>query len=145
VAPLAFMRGRTLNASFVILDEAQNTTPEQMKMFLTRIGFGTKVVVTGDVTQIDIAGGRSGLLELEDLLGEIEGISFIRLGQGDVVRHRIVREIVSAYDRSDKARSIGSGAAHPGVAKGGESPDGNGTHESTSQAAVGVPAHQPLQ
>ena len=75
VAPLAFMRGRTLNGSFVILDEAQNTTPEQMKMFLTRIGFGTKVVVTGDVTQIDIAGGRSGLLDLEELLGEIEGIS----------------------------------------------------------------------
>ena len=96
VAPLAFMRGRTLNGSFVILDEAQNTTPEQMKMFLTRIGFGTKVVVTGDVTQIDIAGGRSGLLDLEELLGEIEGISFIRLGQADVVRHRIVREIVTA-------------------------------------------------
>ena len=115
VAPLAFMRGRTLNASFVILDEAQNTTPEQMKMFLTRIGFGTKVVVTGDVTQIDIAGGRSGLLDLEDLLGEIEGIAFVRLGQADVVRHRIVREIVTAYDRSDQARSIGAGAARPGA------------------------------
>ena len=109
VAPLAFMRGRTLNGSFVILDEAQNTTPEQMKMFLTRIGFGTKVVVTGDVTQIDIAGGRSGLLDLEELLGEIDGISFIRLGQADVVRHRIVREIVTAYDRSSRARSIGCG------------------------------------
>jgi phosphate starvation-inducible PhoH-like protein len=80
-----------------------------MKMFLTRIGFGTKVVVTGDVTQIDIAGGRSGLLDLEALLGEIEGISFIHLGQGDVVRHRIVREIVSAYDRSTSARTIGAG------------------------------------
>ncbi len=110
VAPLAFIRGRTLNGSFVILDEAQNTTPEQMKMFLTRIGFGTKVVVTGDVTQIDIAGGRSGLLDLEELLGEIDGISFIQLGQADVVRHRIVREIVTAYDRSSRARSIGAGA-----------------------------------
>jgi phosphate starvation-inducible PhoH-like protein len=109
VAPLAFMRGRTLNSSFVILDEAQNTTPEQMKMFLTRIGFGTKVVVTGDVTQIDIAGGRSGLLDLEELLSEIEGIAFVRLGQADVVRHRIVREIVSAYERSAEARSIGAG------------------------------------
>src|ERR1700686_4354959 len=97
VAPLAFMRGRTLNRSFIILDEAQNTTPEQMKMFLTRIGFGTKVVVTGDVTQIDIAGGRSGLLDLEALLGAIEGISFIHLGQRDVVRNRIVADIVSAY------------------------------------------------
>jgi phosphate starvation-inducible PhoH-like protein len=109
VAPLAFMRGRTLNASFVILDEAQNTTPEQMKMFLTRIGFGTKVVVTGDVTQIDISGGRSGLVDLQGLLGDIDGISFVQLGQGDVVRHRIVREIVSAYDRSAEARSIGAG------------------------------------
>jgi phosphate starvation-inducible PhoH-like protein len=80
-----------------------------MKMFLTRIGFGTKVVVTGDVTQIDIAGGRSGLLDLEELLGEIDGIAFVRLGQADVVRHRIVREIVSAYERSAEARSIGAG------------------------------------
>ena len=130
------MRGRTLNGSFVILDEAQNTTPEQMKMFLTRIGFGTKVVVTGDVTQIDIAGGRSGLLDLEELLGEIEGIAFIRLGQADVVRHRIVREIVTAYDRSAQARAIGAGAGRrPGApvvaGRGIESVDtGNGTHES---------------
>jgi phosphate starvation-inducible PhoH-like protein len=116
VAPLAFMRGRTLNGSFVILDEAQNTTPEQMKMFLTRIGFGTKVVVTGDVTQIDIAGGRSGLLDLEDLLGDIDGISFIRLGQGDVVRHRIVREIVTAYARRATARTSGAGLRPTGDA-----------------------------
>jgi phosphate starvation-inducible PhoH-like protein len=100
IAPLAFMRGRTLNSSFVILDEAQNTTPEQMKMFLTRIGFGSKVVVTGDITQIDVQGGRSGLLELEEILGEIEGLAFIRLGHADVVRHRIVRDIVDAYDRA---------------------------------------------
>jgi phosphate starvation-inducible PhoH-like protein len=99
VAPLAFMRGRTLNSSFVILDEAQNTTPEQMKMFLTRIGFGTKAVVTGDVTQIDVAAGRSGLLGLEPILEGIEGLAFIRLDGSDVVRNRIVRDIVTAYDR----------------------------------------------
>ena len=111
VAPLAFMRGRTLNASFVILDEAQNTTPEQMKMFLTRIGFGTKVVVTGDVTQIDVAGGRSGLVGLEEMLGGIDGLAFVHLGQSDVVRHRIVRDIVSAYDRAaSRARPIGAEA-----------------------------------
>jgi len=100
VAPLAFMRGRTLNNSFIILDEAQNTTPEQMKMFLTRIGYGSKAVVTGDVTQIDIAGGRSGLLGLEEVLGGIEGFSFIRLTGRDVVRHRIVQDIVDAYERA---------------------------------------------
>jgi phosphate starvation-inducible PhoH-like protein len=100
IAPLAFMRGRTLNSSFVILDEAQNTTPEQMKMFLTRIGFGSKVVVTGDITQIDVPGGRSGLLELEAILHDVDGISFIRLGHADVVRHRIVRDIVTAYERA---------------------------------------------
>ncbi len=102
VAPLAFMRGRTLNASFVILDEAQNTTPEQMKMFLTRIGFGTRAVVTGDVTQIDVAGGRSGLVGLEEILGTIEGVGFVRLNESDVVRNRIVRDIVSAYERVDR-------------------------------------------
>jgi phosphate starvation-inducible PhoH-like protein len=101
VAPLAFMRGRTLNASFIILDEAQNTTPEQMKMFLTRIGFGTKAVITGDVTQVDIGGGRSGLFGLEGILAAIDGIAFVQLGEADVVRHRIVRDIVSAYERSN--------------------------------------------
>ena len=99
VAPLAYMRGRTLNNSFIILDEAQNTTPEQMKMFLTRIGFGSKAVVTGDVTQIDLAGGRSGLVDLEEVLGGIEGVAFVRLGQRDVVRHKIVADIVAAYER----------------------------------------------
>src|ERR1019366_9552660 len=103
VAPLAFMRGRTLNSSFVILDEAQNTTPEQMKMFLTRIGFGTKAVVTGDDTQGAGAGGRSGLIGLESILAEVNGLAFVRLGESDVVRNRIVREIVSAYDRSTPA------------------------------------------
>ena len=99
VAPLAFMRGRTLNSSFIILDEAQNTTPEQMKMFLTRIGFGSKVVVTGDTTQVDVAGGRSGLDSLERILGHIDGIDFVHLTAKDVVRHRIVQDIVSAYER----------------------------------------------
>ncbi|HJM27487.1 MAG: PhoH family protein [Acidimicrobiales bacterium] len=99
VAPLAFMRGRTLNDAFVILDEAQNTTPEQMKMFLTRIGFGSRVVVTGDMTQIDVAGGRGGLGELEGILRGIKDISFIHLTSRDIVRHRIVQAIVDAYEQ----------------------------------------------
>lgn len=102
VAPLAFMRGRTLNGSFIILDEAQNTTPEQMKMFLTRIGFGSKVVITGDTTQIDLQGGRSGLLDLEPVLSGIEGLEWVKLTAGDVVRHRIVQDIVSAYENASK-------------------------------------------
>ena len=101
VAPLAFMRGRTLNDSFIILDEAQNTTPEQMKMFLTRIGFGSRAVVTGDTTQVDVAGGRSGLAHLEQVLTGIDGLSFVHLDSRDVVRHRIVQAIVDAYARAD--------------------------------------------
>lgn len=101
VAPLAFMRGRTLNRSFIILDEAQNTTPEQMKMFLTRIGFGSKAVITGDVTQIDVPGGRSGLAGLERTLGDIADLGFVHLGKRDVVRHRIVADIVDAYERAE--------------------------------------------
>ncbi|MEX2627237.1 MAG: PhoH family protein [Ilumatobacteraceae bacterium] len=101
VAPLAFMRGRTLNDSFIILDEAQNATPEQMKMFLTRIGFGSKVVVTGDRTQIDVPDGRSGLAGLEHVLSGIDNLAFVHLGAGDVVRHKIVADIVAAYDRRD--------------------------------------------
>ena len=100
VAPLAYMRGRTLNDSFLILDEAQNTTPEQMKMFLTRIGFGSKAVVTGDVTQVDLAAGRSGLLGLEKVLTGIDGLAFVHLTSKDVVRHRIVQDIVDAYERN---------------------------------------------
>jgi phosphate starvation-inducible PhoH-like protein len=100
VAPLAFMRGRTLNRSFIILDEAQNTTPEQMKMFLTRIGFGSKAVITGDTTQVDVPGGRSGLDGLEDLLDGIDGLTFVHLTSRDVVRHRIVADIVNAYERA---------------------------------------------
>jgi phosphate starvation-inducible PhoH-like protein len=103
VAPLAFMRGRTLNNSFIILDEAQNTTPEQMKMFLTRIGFGSRVVVTGDVTQVDIAGNKSGLLSLEETLDGIDNLAFVKLGSADVVRHKIVADIVQAYERRDEA------------------------------------------
>jgi phosphate starvation-inducible PhoH-like protein len=103
VAPLAYMRGRTLNDSFLILDEAQNTTPEQMKMFLTRIGFGSKAVVTGDTTQVDVAGGRSGLDDLERILGHIDGIQFVHLTSRDVVRHRIVQDIVDAYERASGA------------------------------------------
>ncbi|MCU1497494.1 MAG: PhoH-like protein [Acidimicrobiales bacterium] len=99
VAPLAFMRGRTLNGAFIILDEAQNTTPEQMKMFLTRIGFGSKAVVTGDTTQVDVPGGRSGLAGLEKVLTGIDGLEFVRLTGRDVVRHRIVADIVDAYER----------------------------------------------
>ena len=99
VAPLAFMRGRTLNDSFIILDEAQNTTPEQMKMFLTRIGFNAKVVVTGDVTQIDLNGKPSGLAQIERILWNVEGVSFVHLGTKDVVRHRIVADIITAYDQ----------------------------------------------
>ena len=99
VAPLAFMRGRTLNDAFIILDEAQNTTPEQMKMFLTRIGFNSKAVVTGDVTQIDLNGKPSGLMKIEQILDNVEDIAFVHLSAKDVVRHRIVADIVAAYDR----------------------------------------------
>ena len=97
VAPLAFMRGRTLNNSFIILDEAQNTTPEQMKMFLTRLGFGSKAVITGDVTQVDVPGGRSGLGDLQRILDGIDDLAFVHLTGSDVVRHRIVADIVDAY------------------------------------------------
>ncbi len=101
VAPLAFMRGRTLNDAFIILDEAQNTTPEQMKMFLTRIGFNAKAVVTGDVTQIDLNGKPSGLVRIEHILSDVNDIAFVHLGAKDVVRHRIVADIVAAYDRNN--------------------------------------------
>ena len=100
VAPLAFMRGRTLNDAFVILDEAQNTTPEQMKMFLTRLGFNSKMVVTGDVTQIDLPKERrSGLVVVREILDDIDDVSFVRFGGDDVVRHRLVQRIVAAYGR----------------------------------------------
>jgi phosphate starvation-inducible PhoH-like protein len=99
VAPLAFMRGRTLNDSFIILDEAQNTSPEQMKMFLTRLGFNSKMVVTGDITQIDLPRENdSGLVVVSEILGGVEGIEFVRFGDEDVVRHKLVRQIVAAYN-----------------------------------------------
>jgi phosphate starvation-inducible PhoH-like protein len=105
VAPLAYMRGRTLNDAFIILDEAQNTTPEQMKMFLTRLGFGSKMVVTGDVTQIDLPNGQnSGLKIVRDILKEIDDIAFLELTAEDVVRHRLIGDIVKAYDKFDEQR-----------------------------------------
>lgn len=105
VAPLAYMRGRTLDDSFIILDEAQNTTQEQMKMFLTRIGFGSKAVITGDITQIDLPGDRkSGLKEVIKILKDIKGISFVHLTDKDVVRHELVQKIIQAYDRYDKLK-----------------------------------------
>jgi phosphate starvation-inducible PhoH-like protein len=116
VAPLAFMRGRTLNSSFIILDEAQNTSPEQMKMFLTRIGFGSKAVITGDITQIDLAGGRSGLVGLESVLSGIKDLAFVNLSGQDVVRHRIVADIVAAYDRGrGRAAVAGDGTGGPAI------------------------------
>ena len=109
VAPLAFMRGRTLNDSFVILDEAQNTTPEQMKMFLTRLGFGSRMVVTGDVTQVDLPRDqKSGLVVVGDILKDIEGVEFVRFGGDDVVRHKLVQRIVEAYDAHASDQPIGA-------------------------------------
>jgi phosphate starvation-inducible PhoH-like protein len=103
IAPLAFMRGRTLNDSFIILDEAQNTTSEQMKMFLTRLGFNSKTVVTGDITQIDLPSGRnSGLIEVQKILDEVEGIRFVYFTNKDVVRHRLVQQIIKAYERYEE-------------------------------------------
>jgi phosphate starvation-inducible PhoH-like protein len=106
VAPLAFMRGRTLNDSFVILDEAQNTTPEQMKMFLTRLGYGSKAVVTGDVTQTDLPPGKaSGLKEVQHVLRDIDDIKFVHFSERDVVRHRLVQDIITAYERAERSQS----------------------------------------
>ena len=102
VAPLAFLRGRSLNDSFIVLDEAQNTTPEQMKMFLTRLGFGSKIVVTGDVTQVDLPSGtKSGLRVVQDILDDVDDVTFVRLTAHDVVRHRLVGKIVAAYEEHD--------------------------------------------
>ena len=100
VAPLAFMRGRTLNDSFVILDEAQNTKPEQMKMFLTRMGFGSKVVITGDITQVDLPDGKqSGLIQIQDVIKKIQGIKFVYFNEQDVIRHPLVQKIIDAYEK----------------------------------------------
>ncbi|MBA2436809.1 MAG: PhoH family protein [Acidimicrobiia bacterium] len=113
VAPLAFMRGRTLNGSFIILDEAQNSTREQMKMFLTRIGFGSKAVITGDVTQVDVPSGRSGLVGLEEVLSGIPALAFVHLTNKDVVRHRIVQDIVDAYERAGAGAPVPGGGGQP--------------------------------
>jgi phosphate starvation-inducible PhoH-like protein len=115
VAPLAYMRGRTLNDSFIILDEAQNTTAEQMKMFLTRLGFGSKAVVTGDITQIDLPDGRgrSGLMSVRRILEGIPGLAFVDLTSRDVVRHRIVSDIVDAYEQHEAAKSSGRPTTSP--------------------------------
>ena len=114
VAPLAYMRGRTLNDAFVILDEAQNTSPEQMKMFLTRLGFGSRMVVTGDISQVDLPGGReSGLIVVRRILAGVDGISFCELGSADVVRHRLVGRIIEAYARHDAEVAAQDAASRP--------------------------------
>ncbi|MEP6941568.1 MAG: PhoH family protein [Betaproteobacteria bacterium] len=114
IAPLAYMRGRTLNHSFIILDEAQNTTPEQMKMFLTRIGFGTKAVVTGDVTQIDLARGqKSGLIEARRVLKDVRGIAFTEFTSADVVRHPLVQKIINAYEKYTHSERVDAPPAPP--------------------------------
>ncbi|MFP5401333.1 MAG: PhoH family protein, partial [Gammaproteobacteria bacterium] len=130
IAPLAYMRGRTLNEAFIILDEAQNTTPEQMKMFLTRIGFGAKAVVTGDLTQVDLARGqRSGLKEARAVLADVRGIAFTEFSKEDVVRHPLVARIVEAYDRESarveqaRAAARAQQQAHDRNAKGGDAQD----------------------
>ena len=108
VAPLAFMRGRTLNDSFIILDEAQNTTPEQMKMFLTRLGFGSKAVVTGDITQTDLPRGQlSGLNDVREMLPGIPGVAFVYFSDQDVVRHELVQRIIQAYEQHEAKRASG--------------------------------------
>ncbi len=112
VAPLAYMRGRTLDDSFIILDEAQNTTPEQMKMFLTRIGFNSKAIVTGDITQIDLPDGKkSGLKDVMSVLKNIDDIAFCTFSERDVVRHRLVQKIIKAYEKRDNARNVGKKAS----------------------------------
>ena len=112
VAPLAYMRGRTLDDSFIILDEAQNTTPEQMKMFLTRLGFGSKIVVTGDITQIDLPENKkSGLVSVIKILKDIEGIEQIHFSRKDVVRHSLVQKIIKAYEKHEQEESKNHGQA----------------------------------
>ena len=130
VAPLAFMRGRTLNDAFVILDEAQNTTSEQMKMFLTRLGFGSKAVVTGDVTQIDLPQGKiSGLKEADRVLANVEGVRFVRFDHRDVVRHRIVQSVVNAYEIFEKQKADDAAAA---AANGNGHGNGNGNGKTSA-------------
>jgi phosphate starvation-inducible PhoH-like protein len=144
VAPLAFMRGRSLNDSFIILDEAQNTTSEQMKMFLTRLGFGSKMVITGDATQVDLPGGTSsGLRVIEDVLTGVDDVEFCRLTSSDVVRHRLVSDIIDAYARWDVATAghdrAGAGDRRPGRARAGNdvARGAHGTDQRRSDQAGG--------
>jgi phosphate starvation-inducible PhoH-like protein len=134
VAPLAFMRGRTLNDSFVILDEAQNTTSEQMKMFLTRLGFNSKAVITGDTTQIDLPQGKkSGLIEALEVCGKIEGIGVVQFGEKDVVRHNLVQQIIRAYEEYDVAhppRGVNAGSGAGSSAANGKAGAGTAAVES---------------
>jgi phosphate starvation-inducible protein PhoH and related proteins len=126
IAPIAFMRGRTLNDAFVILDEAQNTTSEQMKMFLTRLGFNSKAVITGDITQIDLPNGRrSGLIEAVDVVARVPGINFVYFNERDVVRHNLVQRIIRAYEEFDQARGSNGSSL-----KGGREPDSSGSGSS---------------
>ncbi len=123
IAPIAFMRGRTLNDAFVILDEAQNTTSEQMKMFLTRLGFNSKAVITGDVTQIDLPNGRrSGLIEAVDVVGKVPGLSFVYFNERDVVRHTLVQRIIRAYEEYDLTRASDASRLSTGSASNGKRP-----------------------
>jgi phosphate starvation-inducible PhoH-like protein len=136
VAPLAFMRGRTLNDSFVILDEAQNTTSEQMKMFLTRLGFNSKAVVTGDITQIDLPSGRrSGLVEALDVVEKIEGIGFVHFNEKDVVRHNLVQQIIRAYEEFEAGQSA-RGANSFGAAKANSKSDARADSARDTRAAA---------
>jgi phosphate starvation-inducible PhoH-like protein len=138
VAPLAFMRGRTLNDSFVILDEAQNTTSEQMKMFLTRLGFNSKAVVTGDITQIDLpTGRRSGLVESLEVVDKIEGIGFVHFNERDVVRHNLVQQIIRAYEEFEAghaARGFGASGASKGKTKGNGKSDAPGDAQNDARS-----------
>ena len=137
IAPLAFMRGRTLNDSFVILDEAQNATAEQMKMFLTRLGFHSKAVVTGDITQVDLPSDRqSGLIEIRNILQHIDGIQFIYFDERDVVRHRLVQEIIKAYDRHETGRQDMTSSGKAGKPS---------SHKSGSRARERTAADPPLK
>ncbi len=138
IAPLAFMRGRTLNHAFIILDEAQNTTPEQMKMFLTRIGFGSRAVVTGDVSQIDLPrGARSGLIEAERILRRVKGVAFTRFDTSDVVRHPLVARIVAAYDADQDGSSSPATTAKPA-----ESPTPSAAPNTPADDTAAAPARR---
>jgi len=139
IAPIAFMRGRTLNDSFVILDEAQNTTSEQMKMFVTRLGFNSKAVITGDITQIDLpTARRSGLLEAVDVLKNVEGLSFVYFDQTDVVRHQLVQRIIQAYDERKERLA----QEQMSLLANGKSPNGKAGDGETASEKTGVPASE---